>query len=338
MVTVPSKEKSAADMVLEGRLARKGYVGLDKSWTIRMGVLDAINGYPDIVTKLNDFHNRGALNEDLRSLYSASLAWLTGDKDDKIYVGESGTLFRFLRFASWKLKEDRQFVMDGTLVRRDICSNPEIINWPQTELLKLDNGTSQWASAAVLMGDRQRLHDAPPKLQLTYEAVEHWNECRQANRTWQLRYDTTLLRQAAAFIKLIRTGSMEFEPEQAEDYCFARAFNLITAEEGERRWPQLAKHETDRLVEMEIALERASKEKVVQSDDHRVMQAVTMREKGLGWHIDSGGSANGGWGLIPGASSISDVAKVVNPKAVRKSWPEFWRFMHDATEIARTMD
>lgn len=37
-----------------------------------------------------------------------------------------------------------------------------------------------------------------------------------------------------------------------EDYCFARAFNFITKDEGEQQWPQLHNHESDRLVETQV--------------------------------------------------------------------------------------
>jgi len=37
-------------------------------------------------------------------------------------------LYRFLRFASWKRKERRKFILHGTLKGRKICDNPEIVN------------------------------------------------------------------------------------------------------------------------------------------------------------------------------------------------------------------
>src|SRR4051812_23497204 len=98
---------------------------------------------------------------------------------------------------------------------------------------------------------------------------------------------------------------VNFIPQQAEDYCFARAFGFIDAIQGEQRWPQLHNHESDRIVEMERALAE-SETGFVTSDDHRVVQAIAMRCACLHKHM-----------------------RFSNPKAVNKSWPEFWRFLNE---------
>ncbi|MGI0134215.1 MAG: hypothetical protein ACREBW_04575, partial [Candidatus Micrarchaeaceae archaeon] len=152
-------------------------------------------------------------------------------------------------------------------------------------------------------------------LRLTYEAVDYWNACRKSGREWEIRYDETILRQASAFIRFLRTGEMNFTPMHAEDYCFARAFGLIRMEEGAKRWSQLAGHETDRLSEMEIALETAHARNVVESKDHRVDQAIRMYYRSMGWPIT-----------------------VQNMDVANKSWPEFGRFLADAPELARSSD
>ena len=134
----------------------------------------------------------------------------------------------------------------------------------------------------------------PFKLQATYDAIDHWQAARAASTTWEARKDDTIARQAEAYLGWLATGSMVFTPEQAEDYCFARAFDLMTPEEGEARWPALRLHESDRIASMEEALEQ----RVVTSADHRVVQAVAMRK----------------------GSEIT----FAHPEAVAKSWPKFW--------------
>jgi len=191
----------------------------------------------------------------------------------------------------------KEFILSGTLKDRKICDNPEIINWSLENLLTLDNNTSQWASASVLLGNPARIQNPPFKLQTTFDAIEHWKDKRKKGETWEPRYDETILSQAEAYLKFLQTGKMHFEPQQAEDYCFARAFNLITAEEGEKRWPSLRGHETDRISEMEIAL---TQDKIT-SKDHRVVQAIAMLNRG----------------------------KIKYRNAVNKSWPQFWKFMED---------
>ncbi len=227
--------------------------------------------------------------------------------DEPVDVGESGTLYRFLKFASWKKELNKKFILHGSLKKRKICDNPEIVSYPLKELLKLDNRTSQWASAAVLLGSEERVDNPPYKLKLTYEAVEHWQQQRDKARCWELRYDETILRQAEAFLELLNTGKTEFIPKQAEDYCFARTLGIVTKEEGESRWPSLRSHESDRILEMEGALDNADHGVEITSKDHRVVQAVAMHRKAKGKEI-----------------------KVKYPLSVNKSWPQFWKFLNDS--------
>ena len=129
---------------MENEFIKKGLIPLDKSWIIRMGVLDLLNGYNDTITFLEQ---QKLISDDLNALLKASYDW---NSDKEVYVGESGTLYRFLQFASWNYGLQKHFIKNGTLLRRNICDNPEIIGWPLENILALDNGTSQWASAAVL--------------------------------------------------------------------------------------------------------------------------------------------------------------------------------------------
>jgi hypothetical protein len=283
---------------MEENLVLEIYIPLDKSWIIRMGILDLVNGYD---TCINFLRKEQCLNEDLGSLLCASEKW---GLEKEITVGESGTLYRFLKYASWKLGADKKFILEGTLRNRSICDDSSIINWPLEKLLTLDNGTSQWASASVLLGNDERIENPPYKLQVTFDAVQHWEQARKAGKTWVPRYDETIKTQASAYLNWLRTGRMNFEPQQAEDYCFARAFGLMTSEEGEAKWPSLRGHESDRIAEMEIALQQSE----VTSKDHRVVQAIAMRR-------------NSAYGFI-------------NPDCVRKSWPKFWEFLKDSPKIS----
>jgi len=169
-------------------------------------------------------------------------------------------------------------------------------------LLTLDNGTSQWASASIIMGNPERLKSSPFKLQVSYDAIEHWNASRAEGRSWDLRFDETILNQAMAYLRWLSGKDLDFIPEQAEDYCFARAFGIIDAKEGLERWPSLAGHESNRPIEMEEALQQ---EKVT-SKDHRVVQAVAMLKRDVEFKY---------------------------PESVNKSWPQFWRFWKDAPEL-----
>lgn len=274
------------------------FIPLDKSWMIRMGVLDLLNGYDDSIQFLENQNN---LNNDLVSLLQASKEWRSS-KD--IHVGESGTLYRFLRFASWKLGLNKNFIMEGTLKTRKICDNPKIIDWSIPELLKLDNETSQWASASALLGNKERIENPPYKLELTYEALEHWSIQRSKKEPWLPRYDKTISNQANAFVRLINGSGPDFRPTHSEDYCFARAFDIITKEEGEKRWPSLIGHESNRLEDMEKYLKLIRQGEEIDSNDHRIVQSIAML----------------------GKVKKTDL-RFSHSECVKKSWPQFWDFL-----------
>jgi hypothetical protein len=285
------------------------YIPLDKSWIIRMGFLDLINGYDDINKFLEKQEDLGG---DLQALKNVAEVWNT---KKPLNVGESGTLYRFFRFYLWKNGIKRRIIKKGTLKNRKICNNPEIVNWPLEKLISpdLDNGTTQWVSAAIMNGCNQKLADPKyrdkkyVKIHLSYEAVKK----RKNKRGWKPRYDETIENQARAFIKILKNNlttlienkEFIFEPKQPEDYCFARAFNLITKKDGKKMFPSLIGHETNRIKEMEKALDEANYQDTISSKDHRVIPAVLMKYD----YLD-----------IP--------LKIINKDAVKKSWPLYWEF------------
>ncbi len=263
-----------------------------------MGILDVVNGHDDIVHFLDTQQNLG---DDLLALKRAAEVWKT---DQPIDIGESGTLYRLLKFASWKLGLNKKFILHGTLRDRQITDDPSIVNLSQKELHLLDNGTSQWASAAALLGDRERLPDASFKLRLTYEAIDHWHTQRSAGKTWIPRYDETILGQAEAFVRMMKKGKVDFIPQQAEDFCFAYTFGLVSLAEAEQKWPSLRGHESDRILEMKEVLECAKAGTQITSKDHRVVQAIAMWGKVYAQHVE-----------------------IAYPASVNKSWPQFWDFL-----------
>jgi hypothetical protein len=275
------------------------FIPLDKSWIIRMGILDLVNGYSDINNFLEEQESFGS---DLSALKRVIENW----NSQEIDVGESGTIYRFVRFYDWKNKIKRKIVKRGTLESRKTCVNPEIVHWAPEKLLELDNGTSQWATMAYLLGNRRKVSNPPFKLKVTYDAVEYWEKQRKEGRVWESRPDITLYNQVLAFVNLLQLKSekIDFKPEQAEDYCFARAFGLIEWIEGEKRFPSLRGHETDRIEEMEEQLAKYEKEEEIDSKDHRVIQAIVMK-----------------------ALADRKEIKIKYQDSVNKTWPKFWEFI-----------
>lgn len=287
----------------------------DKSWVIRLGLLDVMAGNTTTADSLDYTARSKPIGEDLQALARVSRQWLAGEDLD---VGESGTIYRFFKFASWMEAAanpdapTRTFKKSGSLITRDITDDPSIINMPIEELLLLDGGTTQWASVAVLLrapvpGARQM--SSEPKYQLSLDAKSHWLRARIFNTDCEFYSDSTINNQAKAFVEAIKFARFEFTPMQAEDYCIARAYGLITSAEGDRLWPKLRKHESDRIESMELAIEQATTGKTITVNDHRVVQAVAMR-----------------FGLPR--------ARFKYPDCVAKSWPEFWEFRQAAYQQA----
>ncbi|MCA9355950.1 hypothetical protein H6790_00345 [Candidatus Nomurabacteria bacterium] len=282
------------------------FIPEDKSWLTRVGVLDIINGYTDIEKFIDQLSNA---NEDVLAIRNASKDWRS---NSKIRVGESATLYRLLRFAAWKMDLNKTFIIKGSLKKRHITNNPEIIKLKQKDLLKLDNETTQWATASVICGDLERLPNPPLKLKETYEAVDHWNLKRGQGLCWDVKYDVTIERQAHTFLMLLKNKPVDYTPLCSDDYCFARVFDFINKESGAKFWPSLIGHETNRIEEMEIAIKEAESTLHITSEDHRVIQALSM------------------WGVLKNKNLIFK-----HKKAVNKSWPLFWDFLEYAKKESK---
>ena len=285
---------------MEKEIILKKYIPLDKYWLMRMGFLDILNGKDDIKKILGKEKNLGG---DLKALLNVANSWQI---KDEIEVGESGTLFRYLQFAIWKQNLHKKLIRKGTLLKREICNNPKIISWPLADLLKLDNRTSQWASAAILLGNEEVLKNPPYFLQVTYEALKHWKKRREKGLVYDIKHDEILLRQGEAFIEILEMGETSFVPSNPDDYCFARAFGLITKKKGVEKFPALKGHESNRLKEMEKCLGQFNREKLIETNDHRVVQAMAML------------------GILKNKK-----AEFSNKNCVSKSWPQFWNFLGD---------
>lgn len=285
------------------KLIEKGLIPLSKYWSIRLGFLDILNNTRLFIPLIE---NRKDTGDDLKVLIRISKEWQNKNEHN---VGEAGALFRLLQFASWKFNLGKKFIKEKTLKERKICDNPDIVNWSIMKLLELDNNTPQWASAAVLTGNKDKIPDNF-FLNLSKEAFEHYNKIKSVGGFCELRYDKTLLLQAEAFIDLLKKGYTNFKPKQQDDYCFARAFNLIGKEEGEKRWPELVGHESNRLEEMEKQINNLGNEKEIDSKDHRVVQSIAML-----------------------ALLKDKKPKFSFPDCVSKSWPQFWEFLEYVTKI-----
>ena len=286
------------------------FIPLSKSWIIRMGFLDILSGQTYINKFLENSENLGG---DLLALKRVAETWGTSGA---VNVGESGTIYRLFQFASWKLKLNKKFITHATLSERirhgKITQDPKIVDYNLNQLLDLPEHTTQYGTAAILLGNEEKIPDRLKNdfhLIMSQEAVEYWGRQEKEGRVWEPREDETIQAQAEAFVEMLKGVRPNFYPVQSEDYCFARVFGYMTREEGKKRWPKLQGHETPRLDEMERVIALTNNGKPIDTPDHRAMQAIAM------------------WSIV-NKKDLSFVDKNI----VNKTWPLFWDFLKEVTK------
>lgn len=268
----------------------------DKSWIMRMVFLDTYNGKTDRSQQF--FKENKILSDDLIACRDAIFGHYASF--EKIPVGESATLYRFLDYMTYHNSLTQRPVASGTLLTRSISAAKNVHDLSQEEMLKLDGGTSQWASIKALCGDTHKVKRPPPKLKLTYEAIDHWHK-RKGN--WIPKRDVNIQNQYETYLHLKNMGSPSFKVDDAEKFCFGYAFGYINTTQGQSNFPNLANHESNRLISMPEAIGQATLKQSITSQDHRVIQALVM------------------WRNINKRSLHLDIQ---HPLCVNKSWPEFW--------------
>jgi hypothetical protein len=285
------------------------FIPLDKSWLIRMGILDLTRGFGsrDLLNFLNSCENLG---NDLEALKRIALVWDTNEPFD---VGESGTIYRFIKFYLLKNNIDREIKISETLIHRvkKMNINYDMINWPLAKLGTLEGGTTQWQTMAILLGNKEKLSEIPFYLQKTYDAIQHWEEKRKNGQMWIAQKDPTLLVQSTLYLNFLKNGKIDLIPTKLGDcdlYCFLRAFDAVGKKWAEKNWPQLSEHESSRFEEMERTLLELEKGETISTKDHRVVQAEAML-------------------LLSKSHSISVESikqRFDNPQCVNKTWKSFW--------------
>lgn len=291
---------------------------LSKSWMMRLGILDMKAGSSNTLHTLDEIAQTTDLGDDLVALQRVSRQWLY---KQPLEVGESGTLYRYTRFLDWteadtaeRQVKKRKFVRSGTLKNRSITTDASIIHLPLGELAELDNGTTQWASAALLLQGRSEAEEKQflaslspqkrPMIELTLEARACWTAARALGHgcVGHLKEkDQTITRQAQAYYtRLVGGQNVTFTSVHSEDALFAVMNGDISVTEAEKAFPTLRTHETDRIAE----LERVMASPVIDTADHRVAQAAVMNRHSPVW------------------TKRSEIA-------VAKTWPQFPQFANE---------
>ena len=303
-------------------LVQKGLIPLDKSWINRMALLDSINESDYAIRFLGEHYDE--LGDDLKAAHKAYVELKQGRKE--IHVGKSGTLYRFLKFLSFKENLNLELIPEGNLIERSkgFCDDPDMVNWPLEKLLNTEDKTTQWASASILCGSTEKIENQNLKIRASYSAVDHWYKRRDQGKQWKEQHDLIIHSQALAYLNILDGKTFNYIPQDAEDYCFSRAFGFITKEKGEAKYPNLKGHESDRIVEMEKQLSNLSSRILVDSDDHRVDQGIAM------FYVTQNKdriikAMNQGMTKETVVERVQ--SKFSDPYCVSKSWPQFWKLI-----------
>ena len=277
------------------------YIPIDKTDTINKMLMDLFYGRAsDAIAFVTNYEPQDELPQDVKYAGLALQDWIAGEP---VRVGQAGKLIRSLSFYSWNLGTSKDFIREGTLDNRYICNDPRIITYSQRQLLELKDETTQFASAKVLLGDHERLTDAPFKLVQAYDSFDEWHCARRDGKMWSTKSDITLERQAHAMIEYVLTGDTDFPLVHPEDYCVGRSMGKITPEEGLIRWKRLQNQESKRIDATEVALTEAESGLPITPRDHRVIMGGVLRQIKLGEPINA-----------------------VYMHEVGKSWPQFPKF------------
>ena len=297
----------------------KDTIPIDTGGLIRVGILDLTRRHgPDYLIKvLKNIESSEGLGTDTQDLMNVAINW---DKTTPLEM-ESGTLFRILWFYFNKNNIERQIVPVRTLVNRveKMSLNPEIKYWPLAKLGTLEGGTTQYQTAAILMGNNETLDEVPFYIKKTYNIRLNWENQMREGKHWSIPKDPTLITQCEDYINYLKTGTINTKPDKLGDcdlYCFFRAFDAVSREWGEKNWPQLAQHESSRFQHTDDALKKLNEGKIINSNDHRVVEAGAM--------IIQARSIRGNYAPL---STEKIKERFSNPGCVAKKWPRFWEAM-----------
>lgn len=278
-------------------------------------MLDSKSGESSVATKVNAAFEGMTPGEDIAAAINVSRQLKTGGILDP---GDSRTLLIMLRMLLWSTKTTRKVCLSPMQVARQVEDDPEIATWTLEKMLTLSNGTTQFASAAILLQNRKpdeiealiRLlpPEKRPMIQLTKTIKTAWLKNHTQNNPFsleQLEPEAVLQRQARHYYSEQMSGTkIPYHATHSEEAIYAVLHGDMLLEEAAARFPMLRSHETDRIAEIEKVLCGD----VVDSIDHRIVQAALLTNTVAHW------------------TSRSE-------KAVRKTWPDFFEFLQAVKDI-----
>jgi hypothetical protein len=213
------------------------------------------------------------------------------DPESVLQPGDSRTLLIYTRVHLYtRGMFDREIELTSMQVSREVEDDPEILGMSLLDSLSLSGGTTQWASALILLQGREDweikdLLATIPKEQHTMilRSVRVRNELQQNIRKQkpfeltEADRERTITGEAQHLFTRLSTGlNPLIVPTHSEQVIQAVMNGSITLKEAERNFPMLRQHETDRIAE----LTKVMNQEVVDTPDHRMFfGAVNTRDE-----------------------------------------------------------
>lgn len=223
---------------------------INKSSGIRWVVKDALSPENTVVNTFLHTPENYPFGEDMEAAFRVSRQLKTGEP---LEPGDSRTLLIMSRMLLYTKRIDRKIILTPMQERRNVEDDPAIADLPLMEMLKLSGGTTQWASAAILLQERhpdeiQKILQALPEeqrtmIRLTIDIKRRWLCYRALGRPFVIteqEKEQTLLRQASHYVTRLVTGAnLPFKPLHSEDAIYAVMSGNMTLEEAAELFPML---------------------------------------------------------------------------------------------------
>lgn len=255
-------------------------------WIVHAGMQ---YGDPGPANELRAFADPHSYGEDIQAALRVHDEWVSGEL---LHPGDSRTLligtYTLMAMEELAGKPRREVALSPMQLRRSVEYSPDLPKWSLKRLGKLSGKTTQFASMAILLQDRdpdeidgyleslEPLHR--PMIEKTLRIRRDWLVTRVLERPFRFTEadrELTILRQFQAFYTRIATGERPvLAPNHSEDAADCVMNGDLTLDEAVDLFPMLAKHETPRHREIARVIEQG----VIDTTDHRMgMSAITSR-------------------------------------------------------------
>jgi hypothetical protein len=213
------------------------------------------------------------------------------DPEAVLQPGDSRTLLIYTRVHLYlRGIFDREIELSPMQAARNVEDDPEILGMSLLDSLGLSGGTTQWASALILLQGRDDweikdlLANIPQEqhymilksVRIRKELLQNIRQHRAFALTAADREQTITDEARHLYTRIVTGRNPLIVPTHSEQAALAVMNGSITLKEAERTFPMLGRHETNRITE----IARVMDQEVIDTPDHRMFfAAVNTRDQ-----------------------------------------------------------